>query len=83
MYGTQALNVARWKLNCWGHLFCMQTSYPFSKNEYIFLLITDVRIQSTVENSFNVTTTAAEAAHRRRVGTSRLHASTHVERLDS
>jgi len=50
---------------------------------YIFLLITDVPIQSMVDNSFNVTTTAAEAAHRRRVGTSRLLSSTNVERLDS
>jgi len=45
--------------------------------------MTDLSIQIIVDNSVSVTTTAAEAAHRRHVATSRLHSNTHVERLES
>ena len=82
LYGTQALNVTRWKLNSNGRLVRKQTKQPLSKDDFVCRLMTDLSIQSMVDNSVSVSTTAAEAAHSRRVATSRLHANTHIERLD-
>jgi len=82
LYGTQALNVARWKFNSKGRLIRQQTKQPLSKDDFVRPLLTDISIQSMVDNSVSFFTTAAEAAHSRRVATSRLHANTHIERLD-
>jgi len=79
----QALNVARRRLNSERHLFRQHKSQPLSKDDSVCLLMTDLSIQIIVDNSVSVTTTAAEAAHRRHVATSRLHSNTHVERLES
>lgn len=81
-YGTQALTVARWKLNNKGRLERKQIQQPLTKEDFVCRLITDVSIQSMVDNSVRVSTTAAEAAETRRLATSRLHANSNVKRLD-
>jgi len=82
LYGTQALHPGRWKLNNKGRLVRKPNKQPLSKEDFLCALMTDLSIQSMVDNTVNVSTTAAEEAQTRRVATSRLHANTHAERLD-
>jgi len=55
---------------------------PLTKEDFACTLMTDLSIQSMVDSSVSVSTTAAEEVHTRRVATSRLHANTNAERLD-
>ena len=82
LYGTQALHPGRWKLNSKGRLVRKPNKQPLSKEDFVCTLMTDLSIQSMVDNSVSVSTTAAEDAHTRRVATSRLHANSNAERLD-
>jgi len=82
LYGTQALNFARWKFHSRGRLVCKHTKQPLSQDDFACFLMTDLSIQRMVDNSVSVSTTTADATHSRRVATSRLHTNTHAERLD-
>ncbi|OSX79456.1 hypothetical protein BU14_0076s0012 [Porphyra umbilicalis] len=81
LYGTQALHPGRWKLNNKGRLVRKPNKQSLTKEDFVCTLMTDLSIQSMVEISVSVSTTAAEEAHTRRVATSRLHANTNAERL--
>jgi len=69
-------------LNNKGRLVRKPNKQPLTKEDFVCTLMTDLSIQSMVDNSVSVSTTAAEEAHTRRVATSRLHANTNAERLD-
>jgi len=69
-------------LNNKGRLVRKPNKQPLTKKDFVCTLVTDLSIQSMVENSVSVSTTAADEAHTRRVATSRLHANTNAERLD-
>ena len=82
LYGTQALTVERWRFNKKGRLVRKPTKRALCKDDFVCALMTDVSIQSMVDNSVSVATAAAQDAHTRRVATSRLRGNTNVERLD-
>jgi len=82
LYGTQAPHPGRWKLNNKGRLVRKPNKQPLTKEDFVCTLITDLSIQSMVDNSVSVSTTAAEEAHTRRVATWQLHDNTNAERLD-
>ena len=66
LYGTQALTVKRWRLNKKGRLVRKPTKRPLCKDDFVCAFMTDVSIQSMVDNSVSVSTAAAQDAHTRR-----------------
>jgi len=65
---------------CYKRLVTKPNKQPLSKEDFVWPMMTDLSINSMVDNTVSVSTTAAKDAHMRRMATSRLHANTNAER---